>query len=223
MTSEEEKKKREQSLVGFIEANEKLLTALGVLIALMLFAKEENKLLGSLISFFFLSAAMLVYVELFLRFEKGSWRLEFFQNFLFLALAALTFRWLVELQRTAGVNGVYWFFLLVFLGGGSAILRLLKAVELANRIKWRGVAVVTQFVLFAALFAGAHFAANAIAPPTSILLKEAGRESSGAPAPGGAVTESLRASQPQRIRPDSVELPRPKNAGLASRDSVAGH
>ena len=76
----------------FVEENDKLLAVLGIFLGVAAFTgTAQIKLIGQLLSFFFIPAALLIWSELFYRFRRNKSphrRLTFF--YLVLSLAFLT-------------------------------------------------------------------------------------------------------------------------------------
>jgi hypothetical protein len=94
--------KQEQSyetLFEFVEQNQKLITVLGVFTALTVFANNIPFAdFSSLLSFLFLTIALIVWIELFMRAKvanNANWRLKVFENILSLSVFALIGYWLV--------------------------------------------------------------------------------------------------------------------------------
>lgn len=89
---------RPSTLAEFVEANHKLLSTVGIFAALTLFSSNlPFKGLGYLLAFVFLSATLLLWVELLVRFpsQRGNWRLVWFENLLSFGVAGLVAYWLV--------------------------------------------------------------------------------------------------------------------------------
>ncbi len=88
------------TLVAFVENNYRLLTALGVFTALTVYSGNLTlKPVGYVLSFFFLAAAVLLWLELWANFPRlGTARLFWFENILFFATMILVFYWLVEFR-----------------------------------------------------------------------------------------------------------------------------
>jgi hypothetical protein len=97
-----------ESLTDYIEKNHNLLAALGVMVALSLFARQlPDKILGALLSFLLLCCAVLVFLELIATMPKTrAWRMEWFGWFFIFAGFIMVVLWLEELNATLGVSGV---------------------------------------------------------------------------------------------------------------------
>ncbi len=88
------------SLVSFIEDNHKLITTLGAFTVLTVFVSNlPLKMLGYLLSFLFLTATVLVWLELWSRFPKpGTNRLIWFENVLSVAVLIFIGYWVLEFR-----------------------------------------------------------------------------------------------------------------------------
>ncbi len=88
------------SLTEFLEANHKLLSVLGVLIALTIFTSNvQPQFLGKMISLVLLTAAGLTWQELVGKFpHDGTMRLWFFQRLVGVGLLGLVIYWILAIQ-----------------------------------------------------------------------------------------------------------------------------
>jgi len=89
---------QEHTLTEFVEANHRLITVLGVFTALTVFSSSlELRPFGYLLSFLFMTLAILIWFELWSRFpsKPGTWKLTWFENVLSFTVLALVAYWLV--------------------------------------------------------------------------------------------------------------------------------
>jgi len=93
-------KNEKTTLTAFIEDNHKLLSTLGIFIALTVFASSLTlRWIASILSGFFLFATILICFELWERFPSGgSTRLAFFENTLVFATLVVIAYWLLEFR-----------------------------------------------------------------------------------------------------------------------------
>lgn len=92
---------KEVTLAAFIEDNYRLLSALGIFVALTLFASNlPLKSIGYSLSFLFVSATVLIMLELWERFpsKSGTSRLFWFENVLFLSALLVVAYWFLEFR-----------------------------------------------------------------------------------------------------------------------------
>jgi len=98
----EEKTHHKPTLASYIEDNHKLITVLGVFTALTVFSTNLRlQPFGYLLSWLFMSLALLVWIELWGRFpnKKGNWTLTWFENFLSIAVLVVLVYWLVDFRQ----------------------------------------------------------------------------------------------------------------------------
>jgi len=81
----------------FIETNHKLLSTLGIFIALIVFSINlPDNFFGNMISFLLLAIIFLLWIEVFRRLPKSKeWSLDVFHNLLFFVLFLLALYWLI--------------------------------------------------------------------------------------------------------------------------------
>lgn len=94
--------KQSPTLFEFIEANHRLLATVGIFAALTIFAAGlARKGLATVLSLCFLSATVLLWLELMARFPRKieGWRLNLFRQTLTFATLVLVFHWAVEFQQ----------------------------------------------------------------------------------------------------------------------------
>lgn len=123
---------KEHRLCQFVEDNHKLLTALGVFIALTAFSAQlQVKQLGYFLSFLLFVATSLLWIELWTQFPSGesNWRLMAFENVLMMSGFLYVFYCLVEFRFA------WWAFLPLVIA--AVMLTILSAVakrlDLFNR------------------------------------------------------------------------------------------
>lgn len=180
------------SLSDFIEAHYRLLSALGVMVALTVFAGNlSDRVLGQVLSFLFLTGAMLVFVDLFAKFPKSNeWRLSWFTTIVALALLLMFIVWLFDLELTMGVQGIRTFMFLVSLAIAAGLLRisrwLLNTTGLGAKISaWAparlpAVRLSLGLGLFLVLVVAAQRVVDRAAPPLAEFLQAMRDSSQGA-------------------------------------------
>lgn len=167
---DEQDKRKESTLAEFVEENHKLLTTLGVLVAITLFARQISiPLIASFISFALLGATIMVWLELWSRFPKnGSMFLRWFEDFISLSLFMLIAYWFLE-------YGQIWK-KLIFLPIAFLLLwiitRVIRRFNLVDRLVPLGSKAQKQFryilgtvILYATL--GVALVASLLAPPVN--------------------------------------------------------
>jgi hypothetical protein len=99
-----------ESLTSYIQRNDKMLTTLGVMIALTVFAQGmPNRVAGAILASMFILGAILVFAELVTAFRWGrprSIRLITFEGLLLTAMILLTLAWMIDVKHTLGQNVV---------------------------------------------------------------------------------------------------------------------
>lgn len=86
-------------LKPFIDENSKLISAIGLFIALVIFSKNiEMELFADLFAFVFLFIVIILWTELIEQFpsKEGSWKLIIFENIISYLVLGLVFYWLLE-------------------------------------------------------------------------------------------------------------------------------
>lgn len=124
---ENKKSEDEVTLASFIEANHKLITVLGVLTALTIFALNLDFYnLGQLLSLLFLTMVVLVWLELWTKFSfKGEhWRMFWFRTLASMSIIILLFYWIFAL--TAFREAKFSVLLIVIFGFFAWIMRLIN-------------------------------------------------------------------------------------------------
>lgn len=122
------------TLAAFIDDNYKLLSALGIFTALTLFASNlPLRWIGYALSFLFLTATVLILLELWERFpsKSGTTRLFWFENALFLSGLVVVGYWFLEFR---------------------AIWHHLLFIPIASVLMWFFSAIIKRFNLFNVLF-----------------------------------------------------------------------
>jgi len=98
----EELPKNIHTLSSFIDENHKLLTSLGVFIALTVFSSNLPLIgLSYFLSFLFLSGAVIIWLETWQKFPKGNatWLLFIFENILSLITVVIILYWFFEFRK----------------------------------------------------------------------------------------------------------------------------
>lgn len=161
------------SLSSYIEDNHKLITVLGVFIALTVFARSLPILVPAVtLSFLFLMLAGFVWLELFARFpaKVAGWRLIWFENIMSLALLLLVIYWLLDFRALweqllfAPVFGI--------LAGTASVL--IKKLDLFNRVFRTtpdGKKTLRYVLGFAVLLLMAYLAALITGPLNDLLAR----------------------------------------------------
>jgi hypothetical protein len=125
---------KKKSLSEHIEENQKLITVIGVFTALAIFAKNiEIIQIRTMLSFLFISIAILVWIELSLKKynNKPTWRLILFDYAILLSILFLVGYWLIEYIDT-------WSSLItlpLFILFNSIFAYTLKKFDVFNRLK----------------------------------------------------------------------------------------
>lgn len=166
---------KQQSLADFIEAHHKLLTVLGVMVALSVYAQGlRDKFFAANLSFLFLSCAVLVFIEILSQFEKAkAWRLDWFETMTVLALGLLTLYWLINLRLTFAASGVQMFVLFLTMAALVALLRVSKLMQWLSRfafLRRRGIREAVNALVFAALVAGSYAVTSRVSPTMAKVL-----------------------------------------------------
>ena len=121
--------KNVQNLNDFVKENHFLLTALGIFVALTLFAKDfAGEILGTTLSIIFFSCVFLLWSELWHRFpKKGERRLGLFETLISYAVLVL----FIVLLLVVGQFSLALLFILLVLLLGSAVGGMLSGL-----LKW---------------------------------------------------------------------------------------
>lgn len=89
------------TLGSFLEANQRLITVIGVFSALTLFGSTiQPREFGQFLASLFLTLVLLVWLELWGRFppQRGGWRLRWFENIMSLLVLVLVLYWVVVIH-----------------------------------------------------------------------------------------------------------------------------
>jgi len=98
----EENEIKKNTLFDFIEQNHKIISVLGVFIALTVFtANLSFQAIGYALSFLFMAITIIVWMELLERFPKGesTWRFKTFENLLNYSFFGIIFYWLISYRE----------------------------------------------------------------------------------------------------------------------------
>ncbi|SRR5581483_313252 len=174
-----EKKNEEKqiTLTDFVDENSKLISALGVFTALTVFSTNLTlKPYGYALSFAFMTLTVLLWLELWGKYpaRRGSWRLTWFENILFLTVLAVVFYWLLEF-RTIWHEFLQSLLFLIIL---APIGYLIKKFDLFNRVFHTEPGKLKLFRYLLAILIGlvimyiSYYLANLIAPPLNTVLDQ---------------------------------------------------
>jgi hypothetical protein len=151
------------TLGEFIETNHKLLSTLGIFIALIVFSINlPDNFFGNMISFLLLAIIFLIWIEVFRRLPKSKeWSLEVFHNLLFLVLFLLILYWIIYYREiwNAYLGAVLIFPIMTFLCWIISRYRKLQIVLqkfskykiLRPIIKWGLVFVIAYISMYLSL------------------------------------------------------------------------
>lgn len=168
------------TLAAFIDDNYKLLSALGVFVGLTLFASNlPLKSIGYSLSFLFVSATVLIMLELWERFpsKSGTTRLFWFENILFLSSLLVVAYWFVEF-RAMWHQYLVVPILCILLWLVSAVI---KRFDLFNRLfrtepgGRKILRYIFGFALIGVVFVVSYAVATWLTPPINTFLDEVRR------------------------------------------------
>jgi len=165
------------SLSGFLEENHNLVTVLGVFTALTVFAGSiPLPSFRNILSFFFMSLAILVWIELWRKFPKGNytWRLYWFRNILTFSIISLVSYWFI------GYSEMWKGYLLMALSSISLAVfgflnrkfHVYERLYDAQFIEFKLIRKITWIALLAAWFGGSIYFAYRISPSIARTLNE---------------------------------------------------
>jgi hypothetical protein len=160
------------TLRAFIEANQKQLSALGVLSAISALSRAlPIRPLGDVISFCFLAATFALWFELQEQFPKrgASTKLIIFETGVSVGVSMYLFHWLLQDRFVWSMMLV----LLLFFGFSVLTTRLLQRLDAFNRLfgirakEKRGLRRIVYYTLQIAIFLAAFALAGAVGVPTN--------------------------------------------------------
>lgn len=167
---------KKKTLSEHIEENQKLITVMGVFTALAIFARNiEIVQIRTMLSFLFISIAILVWIELSLKkYEnKPTWRLILFDYAILLSVLFLVGYWLIEYFETWSsliIIPMYFLFITIFI----YLLKKIKVIRNLNNpetIKFKKTKLTLHYLIFILIIILSMLITSLIKEPLSDFLK----------------------------------------------------
>jgi len=168
---------KKRTLSEHIEENQKLITVIGVFTALAIFAKNiEIVQIRTMLSFLFISIAILVCIELSLKKydNKPTWRLILFDYAILLSVLFLVGYWLITYFETWSsfiIIPMYLSFITIFI----YLLKKIKVIRNLNNpetIKFKKIKLTLHYLIFILIIILSMIITSLIKEPFSDFLKE---------------------------------------------------
>ena len=168
------------TLGEFIETNHKLLSTLGIFTVLAVFSNNlQLKGIGYFLSFLFVAAMVLIWLELWARFPtKGSEKLVWFENIISVATLGVVVYWLVDF-RSIWRYYLPMLILLILLWPMSEIMRRFNIFNVVFHTKpgeRKTLRYILGLLILMVAFIISGRIAGLLAPPINALLDEIYRE-----------------------------------------------